>query len=55
VSLRESLAELEGDAKVRELLGEEFVTAYTTMRRYELQRFEDHVTEWEFSEYAELY
>ena len=33
--------------RVVELLGEEFVSAYTTMRRYELQRFDDHVTDWE--------
>jgi glutamine synthetase len=55
VDLREALAELEGSDPIRSLLGEEFVTAYATMRRYELQRFEDHVTDWEFAEYAELY
>jgi glutamine synthetase len=53
--MREALGELEGCEPLRELLGEDFIAAYTTMRRYELQRFEDHVTEWEFSEYAELY
>lgn len=55
VDLRESLAELEGCAPIRALLGEQFLTAYTTMRRYELQRFEDHVSDWELAEYAELY
>jgi hypothetical protein len=25
------------------------------MRRYELQRFNDHVTDWERDEYLELY
>ena len=55
VSLRESLDALEADEKVRELLGEEFVTAYTTMRRHELQRFDDHVTDWEFAEYVEVF
>jgi glutamine synthetase len=55
VSLRESLDALESDETVRELLGEEFVTAYTVMRRHELQRFDDHVTDWEFAEYAELF
>lgn len=54
-SVRESLAELEGDAKLREVLGEEFVSAYTVMRRYELQRFDDHVTDWELTEYMEIY
>lgn len=55
VDLRESLAELEACSPLRELLGEDFITAYTTMRRSELQRFEDHVTDWEFAEYAELH
>ncbi len=55
VDLREALGELESCEPIRALLGEDFVTAYTTMRRYELQRFEDHVTDWEFAEYAELF
>jgi glutamine synthetase len=38
-----------------ELLGSEFVRAYTVMRRHELQRFADHVTDWELNEYLELY
>jgi glutamine synthetase len=54
-TVEESLRALEGDAKMVELLGEEFVTAYTVMRRYELQRFEDHVTDWELQEYLELH
>ena len=37
--------------EVGELLGDEFVTAYTAMRRHELQRFADHVTDWEQKEY----
>ncbi|MFN8187881.1 MAG: glutamine synthetase family protein [Gaiellales bacterium] len=55
VDMREALRELESCGPIRELLGEEFLVAYTTMRRYELQRFEDHVGDWEFTEYAELY
>jgi len=54
-SVRESLAALEEDEAMVELLGEEFVSAYTAMRRHELQRFDDHVTDWEFDEYAELH
>jgi glutamine synthetase len=54
-SIEESLLALEGDEKIVELLGEEFVTAYAVMRRYELQRFADHVTDWELQEYLELY
>jgi glutamine synthetase len=54
-SVEESLSALEADDKIGELLGEEFVTAYTVMRRHELQRFADHVTDWERQEYLELY
>ncbi|MCL4290283.1 MAG: glutamine synthetase family protein [Thermoleophilia bacterium] len=53
--VRESLAALERDEKLRELLGEEFVSAYTVMRRHELQRFDDHVTDWEWDEYVEVF
>jgi glutamine synthetase len=54
-TVEESLAELEADERIGELLGEEFVKAYAVMRRYELQRFADHVTDWELEEYLELY
>jgi glutamine synthetase len=54
-TVEESLAELEADEKIVELLGDEFVRAYCVMRRYELQRFADHVTDWELQEYLELY
>jgi glutamine synthetase len=55
VEMREALGELETCTPIREALGEDFVVAYTTMRRYELQRFDDHVTDWELGEYAELF
>jgi glutamine synthetase len=54
-TLEESLHLLESNEKITELLGREFVTAYTVMRRYELQRFADHVTDWERQEYLEIY
>ncbi len=54
-TLEESLSLLERDEKLTEMLGSEFVKAYTVMRRYELQRFADHVTDWERSEYLEIY
>jgi glutamine synthetase len=50
-----SLALLEADADVVDLLGDEFVRAYCVMRRHELGRFADHVTDWELDEYLELY
>jgi glutamine synthetase len=54
-TVEESLAALEADERIVELLGEEFVKPYCTMRRHELQRFADHVTDWELEEYLELY
>jgi glutamine synthetase len=54
-TVEESLALLEADEKIVDVLGPEFVQAYTVMRRYELQRFADHVTDWEREEYLELY
>ncbi|HWJ44869.1 MAG TPA: glutamine synthetase, partial [Gaiellaceae bacterium] len=54
-TVEESLAALEADERIVELLGDEFVRAYGVMRRYELQRFADHVTDWELQEYLELY
>jgi glutamine synthetase len=54
-TVEESLSLLEGDQKIVELLGSEFVQAYAVMRRHELQRFADHVTDWELNEYLELY
>jgi glutamine synthetase len=54
-TLDESLRLLEKDEQIVELLGPEFVQAYTVMRRYELQRYADHVSDWELEEYLELY
>ena len=54
-TVEESLSALEADEKIVEVLGQEFVTAYGAMRRYELQRFADHVTDWELEEYLELH
>ncbi|MFI5050587.1 MAG: glutamine synthetase family protein [Gaiellales bacterium] len=55
LSVRESLDAMESDSVIREALGEEFVTAYGAMRRHELQRFDDHVTDWEREEYVEVF
>jgi glutamine synthetase len=53
--LEESLDALEQEPANKEFFGEEFVTAYTNMRRYELSRFKDSVTDWERTEYLELF
>ena len=55
VDLAESLDALEQDPATREFLGDDFITAYTTMRRYELSRLADWVSDWERNEYLELY
>jgi glutamine synthetase len=54
-SLPEALAELEGEPATKDFFGEEFLSAYTTMRRYELSRFADAVSDWERQEYLELF
>jgi len=54
-SLPEALDALEAEPKAREFFGDEFLTAYLTMRRYELSRFNDWVTDWERAEYLEVF
>ena len=54
-SLSEALDALEADDAFSELLGSEFVEAYCAMKRYEVQRFREHVTDWERTEYMEVY
>jgi glutamine synthetase len=53
--LEDSLAAFEAETAVVEFFGQDFVTAYLTMRRYELSRFHDWVTDWERTEYLELF
>ena len=43
---------LEADTDLRELLGPEFVAAFVTYKRNELERFSHWVTDWEFREYS---
>ena len=50
-NLEESLDALEQEPANKSFFGEDFVTAYTTMRRAELARFRDDVSDWERSEY----
>jgi glutamine synthetase len=50
-----SLDALEAEPAMREFFGEEFITAYTRMRRHELSRLADHVGDWERMEYLELF
>ena len=54
-NLEAALVALEADTAMVDLLGEEFVAVFTTMKRAELARFNAHVTQWERDEYIELY
>ena len=53
--LSDSRDALEAEPATRDFFGEEFITAYTRMRRYELSRLADHVSDWERTEYLELF
>ncbi len=55
LALEESLDAMENEPATKDFFGEEFIAAYTTMRRYELSRFGDWVTDWERQEYMELF
>ncbi len=54
-SLDQALDLLEADKALCGMLGEEFVDIFVKMKRYELSRFHDHVSQWESDEYLELY
>jgi glutamine synthetase len=54
-SLSEALGELESEPATKDFFGEEFLKAYTAMRRHELSRFADWVTDWERAEYIDLF
>lgn len=54
-SIHQALDEFESEPMIRSFFGEEFVTAYLVMRRYELSRNNDWVTDWERQEYLELF
>jgi glutamine synthetase len=40
------------DAEMAGILGKQFVEAFLTYKRNELERFHQWVTDWEFREYA---
>jgi glutamine synthetase len=54
-SLAEALGELVAEPATKEFFGEEFLKVYAAMRRHELARFDDWVTDWERQEYLELF
>jgi glutamine synthetase len=52
-SLGEALDALEADEFLRPALGEQFMQAFTTIKRNEWRRFQLAVTDWELREYAD--
>ncbi|MFD9791561.1 glutamine synthetase family protein [Streptomyces sp. NPDC059070] len=50
--LTAALDALEADTALTAVLGKEFTTAFLTYKRNEIERFQQHVTDWEFTEYA---
>ncbi|MEM9152039.1 MAG: glutamine synthetase, partial [Cyanobacteria bacterium P01_F01_bin.3] len=54
-TLDAALAALDTDTKMQEMLGTEFCHLFSTVKAYELNRFHEHITDWEVSEYLEMY
>ncbi|MDF3141306.1 MULTISPECIES: glutamine synthetase family protein [unclassified Streptomyces] len=52
MDLPTALDALEADTDLAGLLGKDFTTSYLTYKRNEVERFQRHVTDWEFNEYA---
>ncbi|MGD6741712.1 glutamine synthetase family protein [Streptomyces sp. BH106] len=51
-TLPEALDALEADSALAELLGKDFTASYLSYKRDEIARFQRHITDWEFTEYA---
>lgn len=52
-TLSGSLDALAADTELTDVLGKDFVTAFLGYKRDEIDRFQRHVTDWEFGEYAQ--
>ncbi|MEU1854318.1 glutamine synthetase family protein [Streptomyces sp. NPDC019990] len=52
-TLDAALDALEADTELTDVLGKPFVDAFLGYKRNELERFERHVTDWEFGEYVQ--
>jgi glutamine synthetase len=51
-TLPAALDALVADGPLTELLGKEFTASFLAYKRNEIERFQQHVTDWEFGEYA---
>ncbi|MEM6256066.1 MAG: glutamine synthetase family protein [Cyanobacteria bacterium P01_D01_bin.156] len=54
-TLDAALEALAADSAMQELLGPEFCQLFSTVKAFELDRFHDHITDWEVEEYLEIY
>ncbi|MGW0819222.1 glutamine synthetase family protein [Streptomyces viridiviolaceus] len=52
MTLPAALDALEADTALTDMLGKGFTTSYLAYKRDEVARFQRHVTDWEFTEYA---
>ncbi len=55
VSLMDAVAALKADPFFTQAFGEPFVDYFTRLKEFEISRFLAHVTDWEHSEYFEVY
>jgi glutamine synthetase len=53
--LETALGDLAADKEMVGMLGKDLVEVFTTLKRYELQRFRSHITDWERAEYMDVY
>ncbi|MGI5460637.1 glutamine synthetase family protein [Streptomyces sp. CA-249302] len=51
-TLTDALDALEADTALAEILGKDFTASFLAYKRNEVDRFQRHVTDWEFTEYA---
>ena len=51
MSLSEALDALEADAAIRDAVGPEIVDTFLAMKRFELERYRQHVSDWDLAEY----
>ncbi|MGD1952175.1 MAG: glutamine synthetase family protein [Leptolyngbyaceae cyanobacterium] len=54
-TLEAALDALAADGAIKGLLGEEFCHLFSTVKAFELDRFHEHITDWEVAEYLEIY
>ena len=54
-TLDAALDAMAADESMQAMLGEEFCQLFTTVKQFELDRFHDHITDWEVAEYLEVY